>query len=415
MIDIGRLIRQIPSQYPFVLVDRVLEHDPRRGILAVKAVTGSEDFFAGHFPGAPVMPGVLLMEALAQAAGIWMLEGAEDPSRLEVQVVGIDEAKFRRPVVPGDCLQLDVKLLHRRGALCRFAAEVRVGSQRVAEAKLLLQTRESAGAGVDPSARVAHGAELAEGVRIGPYSVIGPRVRIGAGSVIESHVVIEGDTELGEGNHVFSFASLGRVPQDLKYRGERTFLQIGRHNTIREAVTVHLGTAGGGGVTALGDGNLLMAYAHVAHDCRVGNATILANGATLAGHVLVDDHATVGAYSGVHQFCRVGCHSFIGGFSVITKDVLPFSKTVGNRACIYGLNVLGLRRRGFSAERIAALRHAYRTLLQSRLNTTEAVARLEAEGPHTPEARTLVEFIRGSSRGVILKRRGRGLEDEEEE
>jgi UDP-N-acetylglucosamine acyltransferase len=240
-------------------------------------------------------------------------------------------------------------------------------------------------------------------------------VRLGAGSVLESHVVVDGDTELGEDSHVFPFASIGRVPQDLKYRGERTALRIGRRNTIREAVTVHLGTAGGGGVTSIGDGNLIMAYAHVAHDCRVGNATILANGATLAGHVLVEDHATVGAYSGVHQFCRVGRHAFIGGYSVITKDVLPFSKTVGNRACIYGLNLVGLRRRGFSAEQIAGLRQAYRTLLQSGLNTAEALASLESRGPHTQEARILIEFIRASSRGVILKRRGATLDDPDEE
>ncbi len=415
MIDIGRLIRQIPSQYPFVLVDRVLEHDPARGLVAAKAVTGSEDFFAGHFPGAPVMPGVLLMEALAQAAGIWMLEAADDPRHLEVQVVGIDDAKFRRPVVPGDHLKLYVRLLHRRGALCRFNGEVRVADQKVAEARLLLQVRDSPAAGIDPTARVAPGALLAEDVRVGAYSVIGPRVKIGAGSRIDSHVVIEGDTELGEGNQVFSFASIGRAPQDLKYRGEHTRLRIGHRNVIREAVTIHLGTAGGGGLTTIGDDNLLMAYAHVAHDCHVGSHTILANAATLAGHVVVEDGATISAYSGVHQFCRVGPHAYIGGYSVVTKDVLPFSKIAGNRACIFGLNAVGLRRRGFSPEQVGALRQAYRVLLQSRLNTTEALLRLEAEGPRTPEVASLVEFIRSSKRGVVLKRRGRGSDEDEDE
>jgi UDP-N-acetylglucosamine acyltransferase len=393
----------------------VLEHDPERGLLAVKAVTGSEDFFAGHFPGAPVMPGVLLLEALSQAAGIWMLQAAEDPGRADVAVVGIDEAKFRRPVVPGDRLLLDVRLLHRRGALCRFSGEVRVGEQRVAEARLLLQVQASAAALVDPSARIAPGASLGAGVAVGPFAVIGPHVRIGAGSVVDSHVVIEGDTELGEGNRVYSFASIGRPPQDLKYRGEPTRLRIGDRNTIREAVTVHLGTAGGGGLTSIGDDNLLMAYAHVAHDCHVGSHTILANAATLAGHVRVEDYATVGAYSGVHQFCRVGRHAFIGGFSVVTKDVLPFSKTVGNRARIFGLNLVGLRRRGFSAERIAALRQAYRVLLQSRLNASEAVARLRTEGPRTEDVELLLDFIRSSQRGVILKRRVRGGGDAEDE
>jgi UDP-N-acetylglucosamine acyltransferase len=232
-------------------------------------------------------------------------------------------------------------------------------------------------------------------------------VSIGSGSILESHVVLDGHTTLGAGNRLFPFSSVGLAPQDLKYRGEPTRLEIGDRNTIREFVTIHIGTAGGGGLTRIGSDNLLQAHAHVAHDCSVGDHTILAHGATLGGHVDVGDHATVGAYSGVHQFCRVGVHAFLGGFSVATKDVLPYSKTVGNRACIYGINSVGLVRRGFAPEAVRALRRAYRVLLQSRLNASDAVERLESEGPHTEQARILVEFIRTSERGVILKRRPR--------
>ena len=406
-VDIGRLIRQIPSQYPFVLVDRVLEHDPAGRLVALKNVTGSEEFFEGHFPGAPVMPGVLLMESLAQAAGIWLLKDAPDPARLEVYVVGIDDAKFRRPVVPGDSLRLEVRVLHRRGPLCRVRGEARVGEHRVAEARLLLQTRTLPAAEVDRTARIAPGAVLGAGARVGPYCVVGPQVRIGAGTVLDSHVVLDGDTEVGAGNHFFPFSSVGLVPQDLKYRGEPSRLIVGDRNLFREFVTVHRGTAGGGAVTRIGSDNLFMAYAHVAHDCQVGNHTIFANGATLAGHVEVGDWATIGAFSGVHQFCRVGVHAYLGGYTVATKDVLPYSKTVGNRACIYGVNSVGLARRAFSRDSVAAIRQAYRVLLQSRLNTSEAVARLEASGPETDEVRALVEFIRSSRRGVILKRASR--------
>ena len=405
-IDIPGLIRQIPSQYPFVLVDRVLEHDPEGRLVALKNVTGSEEFFQGHFPGQPVMPGVLLMEGLAQAAGIWLLQAAPDPRRLEVHLVGIDAAKFRRPAVPGDQLRLEVTVLRRRGALCKVRGEVRAGEHRVAEANLLLQVATLAPAAVDESARVAPGAVLGPGVRIGPYAVIGPQVRIGRDTVVEAHAVIDGDTTIGEGNHFFPFCSVGLVPQDLKYRGEPSRLSIGNRNTVREFVTIHRGTEGGGSVTRIGDGNLFMAYAHVAHDCQVGSHTIFANGATLAGHVEVGDYATIGAYSGVHQFCRVGPHAFVGGYTVATKDVLPYSKTVGNRACLYGVNTLGLQRRRFPAETIAAIRQAFRVLMQSRLNASAAVERLESEAA-IAEVRLLVEFIRAAKRGVILKRNAR--------
>jgi UDP-N-acetylglucosamine acyltransferase len=406
-IDVAGIVRQIPTQYPFVLVDRVVEHDPGGRLVAIKNVTGSEEFFEGHFPGAPVMPGVLLMEGLAQAAGIWLLKDSPDPRHLEVHVVGIDGAKFRRPALPGDQLRLEIKVLKRRGPLCRVRGEVRSGDNRVAEANLLLRVAQLLPPDVDPTARVAPQAVLGPGVKVGPYAVVGPLVRIGAGTVVDSHVVIDGDTEIGADNRLFPFSSVGLPPQDQKYRGEHTRLVMGSRNVVREFVTLHAGTAGGGGVTRIGSDNLFMAYAHVAHDCVVGNHTIFANGATLAGHVKVADFATIGAFSGVHQFCRVGAHAFVGGYTVATKDVLPYSKTVGNRACIYGVNTIGLTRRGFSLETIAAIRHAFRILLQSRLNTSEAVARLEAEGSSSSEVQGLVEFIRSAQRGVILKRHSR--------
>jgi UDP-N-acetylglucosamine acyltransferase len=407
-IDIGGLARRIHSQYPFWLVDRVIEHDPSGRLVATKAVSGSEEFFLGHFPGAPVMPGVLLLEGLAQAAGIWLLEESKDPASREIQVVGIDGAKFRRPVAPGDRLVLEVQLLRRRGGLARFDGTVRVGEQRVAEAQILLQTQSQRSPLVDPSSRVAQGAILGPGVRVGPFCIVGPAVRIGAETELESHVVIEGDTTIGEMNRFSPFASIGLAPQDLKYRGEPSRLVIGDRNLFREFVTVNRGTAGGGNVTTIGSGNLFMTEAHVAHDCQVGDHTVFGNAATLAGHVSVEDWAIVNAFSGVHQFCRVGAYAFVGGFTVVTKDVLPFSKTVGNPARIYGVNAIGLGRRGFSREALAEIRAAFRLLLQSRLNTTEALERLEAGGPLGPDVRQIVDFIRSSERGVILKRRRRG-------
>jgi len=258
----------------------------------------------------------------------------------------------------------------------------------------------AAGTTIDPRAVVDPGAELGDGVSVGPYCVVGSGVRLGDRCRLESHVVIQGETELGPDNVVSPMASLGGPPQDLKYGGEPTRLVLGSGNRIREAVTLNRGTSGGGGVTAIGDENLFMAYAHVGHDCQVGNRIIFANAATLAGHVEVGDDANVGAYSGVHQFCRVARHAFIGGYSVITQDVLPWVMTVGNRATTHGLNLVGMKRRGYSKETIAAVKRCYTLLVRSKLGQTEALAQAEREHGEVEEVRYFIEFVRASKRGI---------------
>jgi UDP-N-acetylglucosamine acyltransferase len=251
------------------------------------------------------------------------------------------------------------------------------------------------------SARVDPSAVLGPGTTVGPYSVIGADVTLGAACVVGPHVVIGGPATFGARNRFYPFSCLGMDPQDLKYRGERTSLEVGDDNAFREGVTVHRGTAGGGGVTRMGSGNLLMAQTHVAHDCRVGGGVIFANAATLAGHVTVEDGATIGAFSGVHQFCRVGEQAYIGGYAVITQDALPFVLTVGNRARSYGINVIGLERKRFAPEAIQALRQVYRVLFRSRLPLHEALGKAETELGAVPEVARLIAFIRGSQRGVI--------------
>jgi UDP-N-acetylglucosamine acyltransferase len=224
--------------------------------------------------------------------------------------------------------------------------------------------------------------------------------------------VVDGWTEIGEGTQIYPFASIGLIPQDLKFRGEETRLVIGKRNIFREFVTIHRGTRGGGGVTEIGDRNVFMAYVHIAHDCRVGHNTIFGNMATLGGHVTVEDFANVSAGSGVHQFCRVGRHAFIGGYSVVTKDALPFARTVGNRARIYGMNTIGLMRRGFSPDVIGKLKRSFRYLLQSKLNTTGAVQQIERDRSLAcAEVQYLLDFIRTSQRGVILRRATRRAEE----
>lgn len=255
---------------------------------------------------------------------------------------------------------------------------------------------------IDPTAVISSDAVLAPDVTVGAYAVVGPHVTVGAGTVIGPHVRIEGPTQIGERNRFVGQASIGTEAQDLKFGGERTELRIGNENVFREFVTVNRGTAGGGGITTIGSGNFFMAYAHVAHDGHVGDHTIFANNATLAGHVEVGDFATIGAFSAVHQFCRVGDHAFIGGGSICTQDVLPFVKTVGNRpAKTYGVNNIGLERKGFTKETIEALQRAYRILTRSKMLLQDALTRIETDLGFHAEVRYLVEFVRESKRGVI--------------
>ena len=255
---------------------------------------------------------------------------------------------------------------------------------------------------IDPTAVISSDAVLAPDVTVGAYAIVGPHVTIGAGTHVGPHVRIEGPTQIGERNQFVGHASVGTAPQDLKYKGEKTELRVGNDNVFREFVTLNRGTVGGGGITTIGSHNFFMAYSHVAHDCHVGDTTIFANNATLAGHVEVGDFSTIGAFSAVHQFCRVGDHAFIGGGSICTQDVLPFVKTVGNRpAKTYGVNNIGLERKGFTKETIEALQRAYRILTRSKMLLQDALAKIETELGFHAEVRYLVEFVRESKRGVI--------------
>ena len=254
---------------------------------------------------------------------------------------------------------------------------------------------------VHPSAIVHPAAKIEVNCFIGAFCIIGEQVSLGKNVRLESHVVVDGDTRIGDDTRVFPFVSIGLQPQDLKYADEPTRTVIGARNQIREFVTVHRGTAGGGGVTRIGDDNLLMAQAHVAHDCAVGNQVILANAATLAGHVTIEDRAQVGAYSGVHQFCRVGREAFVGGYSVVVKDALPFAISQGNHAKCYGLNSVGMKRKGYPKATIDRLKHAYHLLLSAKLNTSQALEQIKMEIKDSPEVDLLVEFIETSKRGVV--------------
>ncbi|HEX9023721.1 MAG TPA: acyl-ACP--UDP-N-acetylglucosamine O-acyltransferase [Geobacteraceae bacterium] len=253
---------------------------------------------------------------------------------------------------------------------------------------------------IHPSAVIHPQAELDDSVEIGPFAVIGEYVTIGRGTTVGAHAVIDGWTRIGAENRIFPMSAVGGVPQDLKYRGENTRLVIGDRNIIREFTTLQPGTVTGIGETVIGNDNLFMAYCHVAHDCVIGNRVIMANGSTLAGHITVEDHAILGGLSAVHQFVRIGESVMLSGGAMVGQDVAPYTIAAGDRARMRGLNLVGLRRRGFSAETIAILKRAYRLLVFSKLRIADALARIRAELPQIPEISHFVEFIEKSERGI---------------
>jgi UDP-N-acetylglucosamine acyltransferase len=256
-------------------------------------------------------------------------------------------------------------------------------------------------AGIHPAALVDHRAQLGNGVSVGPNTLVGPDVVIGDGTTVGANCLIEGWTEIGRENRIFHCVVIGTEPQDFKYRGEKAFVRIGDRNTIREFATVHRAT-GEDNRTVVGDDNYIMAYAHIAHNCTIGNHTVLSNGVNMAGHVTIQDHAAISGLSVIHQFVRIGAYSYTGGGSRVAMDVVPYIKLAGNPPVVNGLNTVGLERNGFSPESIAVLKQAYRLLFRSELNVAQAVERIRKDLPQTDEIRNLISFIESSERGIRL-------------
>src|SRR6267143_493924 len=335
ILDSVGIQKILPHRPPFLMVDNILEIERLKRIVGLKSVSINESYFQGHFPGKPIMPGVLIIEGMAQTGGVLLLLEIPDRDKKLLYFAAVDEARFRRPVVPGDQLRMEVTVLKYRPTFCKL------------------------------------------------------------------HAVVRGPARIGRKNIFDSFCSVGGDPQDLKFNGERTELVVGDANRFREFSTVSRGTTQGGGVTRIGSGNLFMAYSHVAHDCIVGSDAVFANGATLAGHVTIEDYANVGAFSPVHQFCRVGRYAYIGACTVITQDVPPFSRVVTEREThCYGVNTVGLERRGFNRERLDTIESAFRLLLRSKLNTSQALEQIRAQLNGSPDVRELVEFIESAERGL---------------
>jgi len=256
---------------------------------------------------------------------------------------------------------------------------------------------------IHPSAIVHPRAEIEDNAVIGPFCIIGEGVHIGTGTKLVSNVVVEGNADIGENCTVYPFTSIGLPPQDMKYKDEKTSVRIGNENTIREYITIHRASVSGDGVTTIGDNNFLMAYAHIAHDCKIGNHVIMANVATLAGHVLVEDHAVIGGLSAIHQFARIGAYTMIGGFSGVAQDIPPYTIASGPRAKLFGPNTIGLKRHGFSDQTISEIKKAYKILFREKHTLKEAIKKVQEELPYTDEIKYLIEFIQKNKRGICRK------------
>ena len=357
----------------------------------VKLVAANEGFFDGHFPGAPVFPGVLLCEALAQLGTVAVGEGDD------LALASVQRARFRRPVLPGDILDLAVEVTVALRPW-RLRGVITAGEAAVAEVEFTLD--HPSGPRIHPTAIVAPTADLAPGVRIGPGATIGPYVRIGEDGWVGAQCVVTGRTAIGRRTRIFPFAAVGMPPQDLKYRDEPSRLEVGDDTTIREHVSVHSGTAAGGMVTRIGNACLLMVSAHVGHDSHIGSNVVVAAGAAIGGHVVIEDFAIIGGLVGVHQFTRIGESALCAAGAMVSADVPPYCTVAGDRARLYGLNTIGLRRRGFTAPAIRTLKRAYRLMFRGDVGRDEAIARTRAALGDSAEVERLIAFVAASTRGV---------------
>ncbi len=403
-MDIHQILEYLPHRFPFLLIDRVLDIEVGKSITALKNVSMNEPYFAGHFPERPLMPGVIILEAMAQAAGILVFRTQHDmdPSKHLYFFAGIDNARFKQMVSPGDQMILHVEIERGKRDVWKLIGEARVDDKVVCSAEIMLAGREIASQQIDERASVDASAKIGKDVTIGAWAVIGPDVEIGEGTWVAPHAVIKGPAKIGKFNKIYQFASVGEDTQDKKYKGEKTYLQIGDNNIFREFCTIHRASIENE-ATTIGDNNLFMAYTHIAHDCQIGNHTIFSNNASLAGHVIVEDYAILSGFSMVHQFCTIGKYSFVAAATPVGKDVLPFiiASGSGHDAAACGLNTEGLKRHGFTSDDMNHLKNAYKVIFRQGLTVPQAIEQLKPMVAECSHVQLLIDALTKSTRGII--------------
>ncbi|MBU1026753.1 MAG: acyl-ACP--UDP-N-acetylglucosamine O-acyltransferase, partial [Candidatus Margulisbacteria bacterium] len=403
----------IPHRYPFLLIDRVIELEEGKRAVAIKNVTMNEPFFQGHFPNHPVMPGVLIVEAIAQAGVVMALTSLNSEGKI-VYFAGIDSVRFRKPVVPGDQLKIEVEVLWVRGGLGKMKGKASVEGKVVTEGEFtfsLVET-EARGVKIHPTATVHKSVELGKNVEIGPYTVVGPEVKIGDGTKIGPYCNISRWVKIGKDNQIHQGVSIGAPPQDYKYKGEKGEVIIGDKNIIREFVTIHL-PSGEGGKTAIGNENYIMVHAHIPHNCTIGNQVVIGGYVGLAGYTEIDDQVIIGGLAGIHQFVRIGRLTMVGAQSKVIQDLPPFMLAEGSPAQIRGVNSIGLQRRGISNEAITEIKKAFKIIYESGNNTAKAAAEIKKRLRPLAEIEDIVKFLKKESKRGINKKTA--IEEEVEE